>query len=301
MVNIVFLSGVSGAGKSTICHAFEERGYRIVENIPNVLLPSFLELCVANPGSYGAVVLVVDLRHARTAMKILSSFEGIRLTKILLDCSIPELEKRFRITRHVHPMDSKGFSLTEAMEFDAETMKVVRADADLYVDTTGLTSNALREVILMSLFAWQEEKMAVVFSSFGYKYGVPTDAELVFDCRILPNPYWVPELKGLSGKSEEVKEFLENKKETGEFAKRIERFLDFYLKKAKEDGKSRVCVYFGCSGGQHRSVYFAERFYAYYSKLYSCVVNHREMNRHYEIDDDGSKEDGGKEHERKPY
>lgn len=281
MVRIILLSGASGAGKSTVCHGFEQKGYRIIENMPLELLPSFLKLTKSKPAEYEASILVFDLSSAGMASTILDKEEGIEVKKVLLGCARDELVRRFRLTTHTHPLEAKGYSLAEAIEIDEARVSELRLSFEQFIDTTGLTPDALKKISLSLAFGENAKRMLVVFSSFGYKYGLPMDAELVFDCRIVPNPYWVEQLRELDGRDKDVKDFLDKKPLTHEYFLTIKHLLDRFLVEAEKSGKSRVFVYFGCTGGQHRSVYFAERFYQEYSCLYPCLLSHREMNRHY--------------------
>ena len=281
MVHIILLSGVSGAGKSTVCHGFEQKGFRIIENMPAEVLPAFLKTAKAKPSDYDMTVLVFDLASAKFAGEILDAEEGIEVRKILLGCAKDELNRRFRLTTHTHPLEAKGYSLAEAIDIDEIRANELRLSFDQFIDTTGLTPTSLKQIALSFVFGETGKKMLISFSSFGYKYGLPQDAELVFDCRVVPNPYWVEELQNLTGQDKEVKDFLGNKPETEEYYSLVKSLLDMFLKEAEKSGKARVFIYFGCTGGQHRSVYFAERFYEEYSRLYPCLLSHREMNRHY--------------------
>lgn len=282
MNNIIVLTGVSGAGKTTISHAFEERGYRVIENLPNVVLPMFLEEVINKGDVYAKTLLIIEIRHAVTAISIISQEKRIKSTVLVLDCQQNELLTRYRLTRNIHPLQAKGCSLEDAIKYDAEVMKSVRPLADLYVDTTGLTPAKLREKVIISLVGDYHSRMMVVFSSFGYKYGMPQDAETVIDCRNVPNPFWVNELKHTTGLDSECKEWLDNQKDCDDFFKSVIEYLNPFLEMAKKCGRQYVSICFGCSGGQHRSIYFAEKAYKYYqeSNKYLCSIIHRELPRY---------------------
>ena len=278
MRKVFLLTGVSGAGKSTISHVFEEFGYRIIENAPNVVLPALAEEIIKND-AYERTVLIVEIRHAAHAISILRQLPNLEVLVCVLDCSPHELLTRYRLTRHIHPLQAKGLSLEDCLEKDAFDMQNVRPLADLYLDTTGLSVSELRHIAFAHL-APAGDKMVVTFSSFGYKYGIPQDAELIFDCRNVPNPFWDPKLRSLTGLDQPVIDFLKAHEETDELFKKMTDYLDYFLPSAKVGGRNYVNVDLGCSGGQHRSVYFAQALYEHYKGKYICFVSHREMKRY---------------------
>lgn len=282
MVTIIVLTGVSGAGKTTISHAFEERGFRVIENLPNVVLPAFLEEVIAKGDVYAKTLLILEIRHAFTAINIIRQETRIKSKVLVLDCQQNELLTRYRLTRNIHPLQAKGCSLEEALKYDAIAMKDVRPLADLYVDTTGLTEAKLREKVILNLLGDYHNRMKVVFYSFGYKYGMPQDAETVFDCRNVPNPFWIAELKDTTGLDFKCKEWLDNQQECEEQFKSFITYLEPFLENAKKSGRNYVSICFGCSGGQHRSIYFAERVYKYFTdkNKYVCSIIHRELPRY---------------------
>ena len=279
MKTVMLLSGVSGAGKTSIAHVFEERGFRVMENIPNVALPAVLDEIRIN-SSYDKTLIIEEIRHAEHAHEILASAEGIEPYFIVLDCKKSELLSRYRLTRHVHPLQFKNLSLEECIDQDAETMKSVRGLADLYIDTTGLTAADLRRIAILHIEGRESKKLTIVFSSFGFKYGIPEDSDIVFDCRNVPNPFWNPELREYTGLDQPIIDFLEAYSEVETAFEKMRDYLEYFLETEEQSGRSYVSVDIGCSGGQHRSVYFAERLYQYFSSKRNCVVNHREMHRY---------------------
>jgi UPF0042 nucleotide-binding protein len=280
MSKFVILTGVSGAGKSTISHAFEERNFQIVENIPYEVFPSFLRTIDQNPLKFEKVECVVRLDDAAKIIPLVRADKLLETQVIVLDCSVPELRSRYRLSRHIHPLEAAGMTLEQAITHDKKTMGQVRPLADLYIDTTGLQSNDLRKTVFTSLDAEKGTKMAVVFASFGYKYGIPQDAEIVLDTRIVPNPFWVKGLKELTGLDRPVIDFLDAQPECPILFQKMCDYLDYYLPRLEKEGRSFVFVDIGCSGGQHRSVYFAEKLYQRYKKQYLCSINHRELPRY---------------------
>ena len=280
MIRVVLLTGVSGAGKSTACHAFEERGYRLVENVPVSALPAVVSSFLKEEDSYGKTVLLFSCQEAYEAIAYLKTISEIELKVVLLDCNTAELFSRYRLTRHVHPRQADGLSLEEALEKDRVDMEKLRPEAQLYLDTTSLTPKDLQEIILTMIDGKKGSHMVVRLTSFAYKYGVPRDAEVVLDCRLVPNPYWVEELRPFTGVDPEIIFFLESKKEVGDALEAMERYLRHYLSHAEEMNRRYVSVYLGCTGGQHRSVYFAEKLGKLLKKDYSCMISHRDLSRY---------------------
>ncbi len=280
MIDLILLSGASGAGKSTVCHAFEERSFRIVENVPLLALPATVDAMVQDEDYYAKTLLILTLDQLKDAQTYLRTREDIHLTVVILDCGQHELLSRFRLTRHVHPLQSRGISLEEAILKDKETITHIRPVADLYLDTTGMEAGALREIALASIGGEEGDHLIVRFTSFGYKFGVPRDAETVFDCRNVPNPFWVPELRPLTGLDKPIIDWLEQHEETEESFREMVTYITYYLEKARKDKRNYVSISLGCSGGQHRSVYFAERLYQHFKKDYKAFVSHREIARY---------------------
>lgn len=279
MKTVVFLSGVSGAGKTRMAHVFEELGYRVIENTPNAALPAALEEIANNP-SYDKTLLINDIRHAAKALRIMKERQDVAPYFILLDCQKSELLSRYRLTRHTHPLQSKGLTLEACIDNDAEALRMVRQMADLYIDTTGLTPADLRSIAMLHVKGKEKSEIVVAFSSFGYKYGIPADADIVFDCRNIPNPFWIPELRPFTGRDQPIIDYLEGCPEVEPFFELMKNFLSNYLASAEANGRSYATIAIGCSGGQHRSVYFAERLYNYFKDKRECVLTHREMHRY---------------------
>lgn len=279
MINVIYLTGVSGAGKSTAAHAFEEKGYRVIENTPNEIVPSLLEEMKKKPESYGKTIIIQEIRHAKTGLSILNNTSGIRLLSIVLYCNKQELFKRFRLTRHMHPLQAKGMQLEEAIDDDERRANLIRDNVDLFLDTTDLSNEELRESILAKIRRPNDLDLAVSFISFGYKHGVPSDADYVFDCRDFPNPFWIPELRDLTGLDQPVIDFFKSKRDIGKYIKVLEEFLVPVFEKAQKAGRKFLNVYLGCSGGQHRSVYIAQSLFDLFKERYCCMVSHRDFDK----------------------
>jgi len=283
MIKLVILTGVSGAGKSTIGHTFEEKNYRIIENIPEAVFPNLLRVVKDNPAKYGRTVVQTTLEEARPIIELARADKEISTSVLALDCSIQELRSRFRLTRHVHPLEANGKTLEECLDHDRKLMEKIRPLADLYIDTTNLASTDLRKIAFNAIDGENQNRMTVTFASFGYKFGIPQDAEIIFDTRIVPNPFWVKGLKDYTGLDKPVIDFLEAQPESKTLLSHISDYLDFYLEKLDKEGRNYVFIDVGCSGGQHRSVYFAQKLYERYKGKYISTIVHRELPRYVRI------------------
>lgn len=282
-IPLLVISGVSGAGKTTLAHVAEEKGYYVVEDLPTKLIPSLLGCFKKEPETYRKVALVTSIENAQSVITMVKSDPAFDLLSIGLDCSFSSLMNRYRLTRHIHPLQPKGYSLEEALHSDAALMGSARPYFDIFIDTSGLSEKDLRKLAISALLD-ENGAITVVFSSFGYKYGLPLDAEVVLDARVLANPYWVPSLSRLTGLDKPVIDYIDQDKKTKPFLTSLYSLVDNYIKSAIEEGRNFLNVDIGCSGGQHRSVYVAQHLYDRFSKLYHCVIVHRELSRY--VDDE---------------
>ena len=281
MKNLIILSGISGAGRSSAAITFEELGYNVMENLPKELIGSLLSLIAKNiDGVYQKTVLVANIIEVEMILKYTNEHPEINSKLVLLTAEKGEILNRYKLTRHVHPLQINGKTLEEALEIEQKVETKIREKAVLFVDTTGKTISDLRR-ILFSLFRNHRGKnvTTINFVSFGFKHGIPIDADLVFDTRTIPNPYYVHELADKTGRSKEVITYLENQPETGEFQKSLINYLNYYLGEVNKEARAYITIAIGCSGGQHRSVYFAERLRDYYKNEYRTFVSHRDVVR----------------------
>lgn len=283
-IELIVITGVAGAGKTTVAHVCEEKGIYVVEDLPKELFVSLCEVFKQNPLAYPKVAVVIPISDAEFIIRLAKSDPLFEVRAVGLDCSSDSLMSRFRLTRHVHPLQPKGYSLDEAMRIDAELMKRSRPCFDIYIDTTGLTEKDLRKLIINALLDITLGAITVVFSSFGYKYGLPRDAEVVIDARILANPYWVSELSHLTGLDAPVIEYIKKDPKTEPFLQSLYSLIDGYIKAAYNESRNFCFIDVGCSGGQHRSVFVAEQLYEHFKDRYHCVISHRELTRY--IDDE---------------
>jgi UPF0042 nucleotide-binding protein len=283
-MQLVVISGRSGSGKSTALHQLEDMGYYCVDNLPAALLRQLTQEFLADHyQSFSGVAVCIDARNSmrdleQISQQLSSLPEGVDRQVIFLDAHDPVLVKRFSETRRRHPLSRDDRSLAEAIQVEAKLLEPLLADADLVIDTSDLTLYELRAMIASRLGEKPGEGLSVLIESFGFKRGVPSDADLVFDARLLPNPHWVRDLRALTGRDPEVVEFLESQPEAPAFAADLIAFLERWLPDYEKSQRSYVTVAIGCTGGQHRSVYIAEQVFAAISASYPSVqLRHREL------------------------
>ena len=260
---IIIISGLSGSGKSTAIKALEDVGYFCVDNLPVVLLPKFLELRTGSDSEISKLALVMDIREKG----FLSSYsdildrlrnQGYQFEILFLEASEEILLRRYSQTRMQHPL-ARGKSLLEAIRDEKEQLKGLKQIANKVIDTSHYNVHELKAVILgYVLKVVHTGHLEVHVLSFGYKFGVPYDADLVIDVRFLPNPYFVPELRGLDGTAPEVRTFVKKWDETNIFLKKYLDLLDYLVPLYKKEGKSHLTVAVGCTGGRHRSIVIAD-------------------------------------------
>ncbi|HHQ40845.1 MAG TPA: RNase adapter RapZ [Chromatiales bacterium] len=284
-MRLVVVSGLSGAGKSVALHTLEDVGYYCVDNLPLALLEPFAEeLLAGGEAAWGeGAAVAVDARAraadlARVPERVARLRErGLEVTVVFLQAEEPVLIKRFSETRRAHPLARDGAPLPEALARERALLEPIAAIADVLIDTSRTHIHELRDRVRERVLA-RPARLRVVLQSFGYKHGVPADADLVFDLRCLPNPHWEPALRPLSGRDEPVARFLERQPLVGELAAAIEGFLRQWLPRFQADGRPVLTVALGCTGGQHRSVYMAERLApALRAAGHEVVVRHREL------------------------
>jgi UPF0042 nucleotide-binding protein len=283
-VQLVIISGRSGSGKSTALHQLEDEGYYCIDNLPAALLPALVaETQRGEFEHFRGVAVCID---ARNAWRNLQDFSGIldalpadvRSEILYLDAQDPVLIKRFSETRRKHPLSGDQLPLAEAIDSERQLLEPIASAAALVLDTSQMTIYELRDAIRQRVVGDGTGSMSILFQSFGFKRGLPNDADLVFDVRMLPNPHWVKELRLLTGLDADVASFLEAQSMTGELFDSIRQFLDQWLPHYRESNRSYMTVAVGCTGGQHRSVYLADRLYQYYRQQYSHVhLRHREL------------------------
>lgn len=283
-MRLVIISGRSGSGKSTGLNQLEDEGFYCIDNLPVALLPALVrETSRSEFDIFQGMAVCIDARNAWQDLEnfpaILRSLpDSVESEVLFLDAQQQTLLQRFSETRRRHPLSNETVPLHEAIERERELLEPIFVSASLVIDTSQMTIYELRDSIRQRLLGTSEGSMSILVQSFGFKRGLPADADLVFDVRMLPNPHWVRELRGKTGLDAEVREFLEAQKLTPQLFRDICQYLDNWLPHYRAGNRSYMTIAVGCTGGQHRSVYFADRLYRHYREQYQSVdVRHREL------------------------
>ena len=286
-MEILIISGLSGAGKSSAATYLEDMGYFTMDNVPADIVLKFAAFCSQSDGRYDRVALVSDIRSGdRDFSGLLDEMDRLKqggdvCRLLFVTADLETIIKRYKETRRRHPLMSDGMSIEQAMHREEELLRPLRERADVVIDTTQMPAAKLRNE-LYRIFGDKSArgKLSVNVMSFGYKYGIPLEADLVFDVRFLPNPFYVPELKHKTGMDSEVYNYVFSFPQTKTFVERLEGLLSFLLPLYAEEGKSTLVIAVGCTGGHHRSVSVARCLTAYLSGLgYPAFENHRDMTR----------------------
>lgn len=283
---LVIISGRSGSGKSTALHQLEDEGFYCIDNLPVSLLPALVEKTSRDEFSFfqGTAVCI----DARNAWKDLEGFseiiaslpDSLDLQVLFLDAQEVTLIQRFGETRRRHPLSSESVTLAEAIVRERELLEPISSSASLLLDTSQMTIYELRDAVKQRLLGTLTGSMSIMLQSFGFKRGLPSDADLVFDVRMLPNPHWVKELRLKTGLDDAVKTFLDDQPMTEALYGDIHHYLDTWLPRYREGNRSYMTIAIGCTGGQHRSVYLAQRLYEQLRDDYPGIhVRHRELTR----------------------
>jgi UPF0042 nucleotide-binding protein len=282
--DFVIITGLSGAGRSEAAKCLEDIGYFVVDNLPPALIGKMAELA-ATAGGPRRVAIVVDVRGGVFFRELSRGLQDLKSLAVpyrilFLEASDGDLVNRFKATRRRHPL-SESERVVGGIRRERGMMETLRGDADLIIDTSGLTPRDLHDRVRDAFTkTLPEESLHVSLISFGYKYGVPRDADLVFDVRFLPNPHWVPELRSLPGLDERVREYLHEQDGYGEFLRRLESLLEFVLPGYLAEGKSYLTIAIGCTGGRHRSVVVADELAEFFSQRgLSVGGDHRDLDR----------------------
>lgn len=277
MIELNIVTGVAGAGKSSTLYYFEEAGYYVTDNVPFDAVPSLFNAYKKHPKKYAKVALAVSLDIALKVYQLAKNYSDFNVKFIGLDCSKQELLSRFRLSRKVHPNQGNGLSLEKAIDLDNEMIAKIRIHFTIYFDTTKLTKNEFRRRLISTAMSGHGNKFLVTFVSFGYKKMVPQDIETVFDVRLLPNPYWEPKLRDLTGLDKEIQDYVLKSPVTKEFLSHVTSYLDYYLPELEKSEREHVVIGIACSGGQHRSVAVAEYLKKYYRKKFTTEVIHKDL------------------------
>ena len=285
-MEIIIVSGLSGAGKSRVAAVLEDLDFYCVDNMPVSMMPKFAELCLATHGRYERVALVTDVRALAEIGELFGTFEEMREIgcehKILfVEAEVDTIVKRYKETRRRHPLDTAGQSIEQAVRKEMEMMAPVREKADEIIDTTGMTLNKLQRLLFRRFMEGQEHKaLTVNIKSFGFKYGLPIEADLLFDVRFMPNPFYDPELKDKTGLDELVRDYVFGLEQSNEFFSRLCDMLEFLLPHYIEEGKRYLIVCIGCTGGKHRAPAIAQALSEFLGELgYPVDCIHRDIDK----------------------
>lgn len=284
-MKLVIVSGRSGSGKSTALHVLEDMGYYCIDNLPvGLLLDLGRQAKQGLDTRLSLVAISIDARNLQAGIDEFPTVyeqlisQNIDVDIIFLDAKSETLLKRFHDTRRKHPLSSETHSLPEAIETERSLLSQLALKADLSVDTTSLTLYELRDLIKVRVSGKKAQELALLFQSFGFKHGVPSDADFVFDVRCLPNPHWDPNLRHYSGKDQPVIDFMANQPETTKMKDDIISFLSNWLPQFKDSNRSYMTVAIGCTGGHHRSVYLSEQLAQHFKQVFNNVqIRHKEL------------------------
>ena len=286
-MEFVIVTGLSGAGKTRAMHAMEDIGFFCVDNLPPALIPVFYDLCVQSEGSRNRAAVVTDTRGGELFKSFFTAMESLKRDKkpykiLFLDSSDSVLVNRFQETRRKHPLsDDLNGSLEQAVKLEREMLKPMRESSDYVIDTSLVSPAQLRSRIAQLFLNSAEDSLAVHCISFGFKYGVPMESDLVFDVRCLPNPFYDENLRPLTGLDAPVRDYVMEKEETKGFVARFTDMVDYLLPLYAKEGKSQLVIAVGCTGGHHRSVALAQYMCDHLTEQgVKASVTHRDMQKH---------------------
>lgn len=281
---LIIITGMSGAGKTVAVQSFEDLGYYCVDNLPPTLIPKFLELMKDSTNNVRKVALVIDLRGREFFDALYEALDAIGAEKwldehvLFLDAKDEVLVSRYKETRRSHPLNVGGLPLTGIRE-ERKILDEMRGRAQKIIDTSNLAPKALREKIHKLYAGEEEEVFSVHFVSFGFKYGIPIDADLVFDVRFLPNPFYIKDMRPLTGLDEEVREYVFKWADTEKFNEKLLDLFRFIIPQYKKEGKSQLVIAIGCTGGQHRSVALSEYYAEMLQDHVQTHITHRDIQK----------------------
>ena len=285
-MKLTIISGRSGSGKSTVLHVLEDRGYYCIDILPASLLSSLASRISSDATGIPNVAVSIDARNISADLdkfpSIINELKNKSLPTeiVFLDANSQTLLKRFSESRRKHPLSSEAIGLKEAIDKESELLEAISIMASLSIDTSNMSLHQLRDTVKNRLLDDQQTTLALLFQSFGFKNGLPVDADIVYDVRCLPNPYWDNSLRSLTGLDDAVVGFLDSQEEVQEMCSDIENFLQKWIPSFESNNRSYITVALGCTGGQHRSVYMCEKLGEIFSTQGSNVqVRHRELDQ----------------------
>lgn len=285
-MQFLIVSGLSGAGKSKALSTLEDLGFYCVDNMPEDLIPQFAQLCLATKSKFENVALVTDVRSGLTFDGLFLALDSLdkmqcEYSIVFIEASTEVLIKRYKETRRKHPLTKDGTDLIDAVERERKLLEPIRNRANFIIDTSNLSTAKLRgEMINLFAGGQKDHAMSVNVVSFGFKYGIPMDADLVFDVRMLPNPYYIAELKHHTGLEKPVRDFIFSYQQSLDYMAKLEDLMAFSLPLYVEEGKTSLVIAVGCTGGHHRSVAVAKELGEYIARLgFATTIGHRDISR----------------------
>ena len=285
-MRFVIVTGMSGAGKSTVLKFLEDIGFFCVDNLPPSLIPKFMELCDNPTSDIENVALGIDIRGGKKFGELFNFLsevqgEGNKFEILFLDCDDEVILKRYKESRRSHPLSLRGERLISGINKERELLSNIRGKADYIIDTTNLLTRQLRTQ-LSEIFLEDKgfESLMITVLSFGFKYGIPSDADLVFDVRFIPNPYYIMELRELTGNDVAVRDYVMNCPEAQIFRDKLTDLVEFLIPNYIKEGKTQLVIAVGCTGGRHRSVTLANELHNFLKRVgHSVVIAHRDIDK----------------------
>lgn len=284
-MRFVIVTGLSGAGKTQATRNLEDLGYFCVDNLPPTLIPKFAELCIQSDGKIEKIALVIDIRGGKFFDALFESLKYLQDNEfpyeiLFLDASDEVLVKRFKETRRTHPLAQEG-RVIRGIALERQKLREVKNRADMIVDTSKMEIKDLRAKIneIYGEMEIERSGLSIAVLSFGFKYGIPVDSDLVFDVRFMPNPFYIPDLRRYSGNDKPVKEYVLEHEEATTFIEKLKDILDYLIPHYENEGKRQLIISIGCTGGRHRSVAIANEIYDYLNAKWAKVtIEHRDIN-----------------------
>lgn len=284
-MKLVIISGLSGSGKSIALDTLEDCGYYCIDNLPVTLLRDFIDnVMLSNQQTYAKTAIGIDARNQTERLadfpEILAFIrnKGVDCEVVYMHADESIILKRYSETRRRHPLTTADRALREALSIEQELLRPLATQADIVIDTSYTHYHQLRDLLKSRMGEKGKSRLSILFQSFGFKYGIPLDADFVFDARSLPNPYWAPELRGLNGKDQPVIDFLQNETVVKEFLQDVSHFVERWAPRFESDNRSYLTIAVGCTGGQHRSVYLVESLSKHFREIIpNVLVRHREL------------------------
>ncbi len=286
-MELLIVTGMSGSGKSSVMDVMEDIGYYCIDNIPPMLISQFVDLCRQSETAIDKIAAAVDIRSGDMFAEIFRSWQKLKANSdisvkvLFIEASDEVLIKRYKETRRKHPLDEKfNGNMHEAIKYEWQQLSQLREIADYYIETSNLSSSQLKEQIKSLFLERDSDSLVIKVMSFGFKYGVSTESDLVFDVRCLPNPYYVPELRNHTGLDQCVRDYVMQHESSQQLFSKIADLIDFLIPMYVHEGKSQLVIAFGCTGGKHRSITFAELMTKHLlSKDYKVQKYHRDITK----------------------